>query len=77
METVTAQYRDPETGQFAFDERWARKCVCGHTLGVHVAGGFDCIVHDVGRDDPDGEDKTFEPCNCAKFRPSRRKEPRA
>lgn len=57
--------RDPVTGQYAFDGDLARVCLCGHPLGVHVSGGFDCINQDVG----DGE-----PCDCARFRasPSRR-----
>jgi hypothetical protein len=34
--------RDVRTGEFAFDNNFDRMCVCGHTLGVHVHGGWDC-----------------------------------
>lgn len=53
--------RDPATGQYAYDQDWDRMCRCGHTLGVHVSGGFDCINAVEG-------DRT--PCGCEKFRPA-------
>lgn len=52
--------RDAATGQYAYDQNWDRMCRCGHTLGVHVSGGFDCINVVEG-------DRT--PCDCEKFRP--------
>lgn len=51
--------RDPMTGQYAYDGDYDRVCRCGHILGVHVDGGFECINVDVG-------DRT--PCACRKFR---------
>lgn len=59
--------RDPVTGQYAYSNDWERMCRCGHPLGAHVSGGFDCIN---GSDAPmcDGT-----PCACEKFRPSRAK----
>lgn len=54
--------RDPVSGQFAFDGGFDRVCRCGHTLGVHVSGGFECVNADTG----DGAH-----CACVKFRPVR------
>lgn len=58
--------RDPSTGQYAYDNDFDRLCRCGHTLGEHVDGGFDCIYTVAGpvvlRDAP--------PCPCRKFRPT-------
>ena len=64
-----AQVRDPVTGQFAYEGDWSRMCTCGHTLGVHVHGGFDCL----NGESIDGA--TGEPCDCTRFRPSRRRRP--
>lgn len=63
--TKTRRNRDPHTGQYAYDGDFDRMCVCGHTLGVHVDGGFDCINGDVG------DDRVR--CECMKFRQSRAK----
>lgn len=56
------QYRDPTNGQYAYDGDFDRLCTCGHTLGIHIAGGFECINIDLG----DGTD-----CDCRKFKPVR------
>jgi len=62
------EYRDPTNGQYAYFGNFDRLCVCGHTLGVHIAGGFECGI----------DAKHTEPaavgCQCQKFRPSRRKQ---
>lgn len=63
------QYRDPLSGQFAHDGRFDRLCVCGHELGDHVAGGFDCNVP------MDGGLRRAKPCDCVRFRASRAKDP--
>lgn len=55
--------RDPVTGQYAFDGDFARACRCGHPLGVHVAGGFDCLNSNRSA----GGDGVA--CACLKFRP--------
>ncbi|NTF23602.1 hypothetical protein G6L37_35095 [Agrobacterium rubi] len=60
MGVPKSKLRDPVTGQYAYDENWDRMCRCGHALGVHVSGGFDCINAVEG-------DRT--PCDCEKFRP--------
>jgi hypothetical protein len=61
---VPKRARDPVTGQYAFDQDFERLCKCGHTLGVHIAGGFDCINSVEG----DGDK-----CDCTKFRPLKKK----
>ena len=58
--------RDPVTGQFAYEGDWGRICVCGHSLGAHIAGGFDCIAAESGEAPPGTT------CDCTKFRPARR-----
>lgn len=60
MTIAENRLRDRITGQFAFDGDMDRICRCGHSLGVHVSGGFDCINRDVG----DGVH-----CECERFRP--------
>lgn len=60
MDDPKNKLRDPVTGQYAYDRYWERMCRCGHSLGVHVSGGFDCINVVEG-------DRT--PCDCDKFRP--------
>jgi hypothetical protein len=55
------QSRDPVTGQYAYDGDFSRMCVCGHPLGEHIAGGFECQCVP-GRT-----------CDCLKFRQSRKK----
>lgn len=67
---MKGQLRDPQSGQFAFDGRWDRLCVCGHTLGVHCAGGFDCLAGTNCTNDPNPPGKF---CDCQKFCLSRRR----
>lgn len=57
--------RNRLNGQYAFDGKFERLCVCGHTLGSHLAGGHDCIQHEC----PGGTD---EICACVKFKLARR-----
>lgn len=54
------EYRDPVTKQYSYFGRWERMCVCGHTLGVHCAGGFEC---DIG--DPQSNNRG---CKCQRFK---------
>lgn len=61
------QARDHVTGQFAHDGDFERTCVCGHALGIHLHGGFDCISADIG----DGSS-----CGCTRFRKPRAKRSR-
>jgi hypothetical protein len=49
------EYRDPVTKRYAYFGRFERPCLCGHTLGIHIAGGFDCGARG---------------CDCEKFRPA-------
>lgn len=62
------QLRDPQTGQYAYDGNWGRMCVCGHTLGVHCAGGFECFAGTNCLNDPQPGTR----CACQKFRQSRK-----
>ena len=55
------EIRDPANGQYAFSGDMERLCTCGHILGEHIAGGFECQCV-VGRD-----------CKCLKFKQSRKK----
>ena len=64
------------------EERAARKigacnstCVCGHTLGIHCAGGFDCFAGQDGFKSNPESAGLVKPCECQKFRPSRKKRP--
>ncbi|HYE90076.1 MAG TPA: hypothetical protein VEA38_03605 [Terriglobales bacterium] len=60
------QPRDAQTGRYGFEGQWDRLCVCGHRLGVHTADApHECMVRDF--------DKTAAPCDCMKFRPSRKR----
>ena len=52
------EYREPGTGKYAYFGRFNRLCVCGHRLGVHIAGGFECGEKD---------------CDCQKFKPTRKR----
>lgn len=61
--------RDDRNGQFAYDGKFERLCICGHTLGVHAVGGFDCLAGTNCLDDP----HPGKHCDCQKFRQSRRK----
>lgn len=65
--------RDHVTGQYAFDGDFGRMCRCGHTLGVHVHGGFDCLNAQAGI----GPEHTGEPCDCERFRPVRKRSRKA
>lgn len=60
-------YREP-SGRFAYWNKFDRLCTCGHTLGVHVAGGFDCLNGTKSVPGASGD-----PCKCEKFKPSRKK----
>lgn len=55
--------RDAVTGQYAYSGDWDRVCRCGHTLGIHVDGGFDCLNQERGAGG------SGEPCDCERFRP--------
>jgi hypothetical protein len=69
---LTDRQRDPQTGQYAYElEDFGRMCRCGHTLGVHVAGGFDCLNAETSI----GPEHTGEPCDCQKFRPAKLRKP--
>lgn len=59
------QNRDEQTGQYAFDGDLSRLCVCGHTLGNHIAGGFECMLS------PECSSKPT--CDCLKFRMPRKR----
>lgn len=61
--------RDTHTGQFAYDGNFDRMCDCGHTLGFHADGGFDCLT---GSGCP-GDPHPGVTCDCRKFRQSRRR----
>lgn len=63
------EYRD-ENGQYAYFGNFDRLCVCGHTLGIHCAGGFDCFASNKG---PFKIDGMTAPCECQKFRPTRKR----
>jgi hypothetical protein len=60
------EYRDPITKRYAYFGGFDRICKCGHRLGDHIAGGFEC-----------GITKEAEGCACQKFRPQEYKRPRA
>lgn len=67
------EYRDTN-GQFAYFGGFDRLCVCGHTLGIHCAGGFDCFATPPGEGPKDFQVEGLKArCDCQKFRPSRRK----
>jgi hypothetical protein len=66
------EYRDTN-GQFAYFGGFDRMCVCGHTLGIHCAGGFDCFAGQNGFKAEAESAGLKTPCDCQKFRPSRKK----
>jgi hypothetical protein len=77
--TEMKRFRDQSTGRYSFWNRFERMCVCGHRLGVHTGGGFDCLnsdshvpsfLGDDGKEYPGGDGT---PCDCMKFRQSRKK----
>lgn len=65
MADETKRYREPGTGKYAYFGDFDRLCKCGHTLGVHIAGGFEC-----GADARGNNEAGAEGCECQKFRPS-------
>lgn len=66
---MAENYREPGTGRYAYWNDFERLCVCGHTLGQHVAGGFECLCGPNGIIEHHAETR----CECQKFRPSRKK----
>ena len=48
-------------------------CVCGHTLGVHVAGGHNCIAHEAWNG---GTPESVDMCDCEKFKRAKNQEGR-
>ena len=50
-----------KNGQFG--DSFEAVCRCGHTKGDHIAGGHECVAH---------EFKGGSPCECEKFRRSRK-----
>jgi hypothetical protein len=56
--------RDPLNGQYAYDGDMSRLCKCGHKLGAHIAGGFECGT--IPCDFPETKG-----CQCIKFRPAK------
>jgi hypothetical protein len=61
-----SEYRDPVTHRYAYFGNFDRVCQCGHTLGVHIAGGFECGTTGDPNDPAWG-------CKCEKFRPTKKK----
>lgn len=59
------EYREPGTGRFAYWNDFDRLCKCGHSLGVHIAGGFEC-----GTDTGGNSERDAAGCKCERFRPS-------
>jgi hypothetical protein len=62
-------------GQYAFDGRLERVCVCGHTLAHHSAGSpTDCLFYALPRSEQVGQLGSHRPiCFCEKFRESKTK----
>lgn len=58
------EYRDPATGQYSYFGDFDRLCVCGHSLGAHIAGGFECGTNPADYPETKG-------CQCQKFKPTR------
>lgn len=58
-------YREPGTGRYSYYGDFDRLCKCGHSLGVHIAGGFECGTDPTGN----GELEAVG-CTCERFRPS-------
>jgi hypothetical protein len=57
--------RDPDTGQYWYDDDYERLCKCGHSLGVHSQGGFYCNTDAIGNNEPEALG-----CECERFKPS-------
>ncbi|MCS3690984.1 hypothetical protein ABIF26_006485 [Bradyrhizobium elkanii] len=66
------EYRDEATGRYSYFGNFDRMCVCGHTLGIHCAGGFDCFAGHAGFAASTESINMQKPCECHKFRLSRR-----
>lgn len=64
-----------DDGKYTFDGRLDRMCVCGHTLGVHGAGGQrDCVFYSLSEREKQGEPGYDKPnCGCPRFRETRKK----
>lgn len=60
----TTRSRDPVTGQYAFDGNSDRICTCGHRLGAHIAGGFECGTNSADHPETKG-------CRCKIFKQAR------
>lgn len=68
---MNGQPRERETGRYAFAGDQDRMCTCGHRLGVHTAEpSHECMNGDLGIAHFGA---TGTPCNCKRFRLSRRK----
>lgn len=63
-------YREPGTGRYSYFGDFDRLCRCGHSLGVHVAGGFECGADPYGKDEHGRSEPEAAGCTCEKFRPS-------
>ena len=61
-------------GQYAYDGRLERVCLCGHTLGHHSAGSpADCLFHSLPERERTGQPGAENPnCGCQKFRARRK-----
>lgn len=55
-EKITIEIRD-ERGRYA--DANERSCRCGHTKGAHVAGGGECVAHEISN---------VPRCTCEKYR---------
>jgi hypothetical protein len=55
-EKIFIELRD-DRGRYA--DANERLCKCGHSKGEHVAGGGDCIVHEL---------EDVPRCDCEKYR---------
>lgn len=58
--TAKNKYRN-HNGQFGYFGDFERLCKCGHTLGLHIAGGHEC-----------GTSAETKGCQCIKFTPVKR-----
>lgn len=58
-------YREPGTGRYSYFGDFDRLCKCGHSLGVHIAGGYECGTDPTGGGEPESAG-----CKCERFRPS-------
>ena len=70
MTDKAKNYREPGTGRYAYWNDFDRLCKCGHTLGVHIAGGFECGADPYGKDEHGRSEPEAAGCTCQKFKPS-------